>query len=171
MQRVTLILAAALLAPACDFLVSGHGTPSTTGPAPVGPAVGPEKEKEKDEEPEYSYNPIGKRDPFRSFLGTGKADAGEGPERVGLQKFELDQYVLTGIIWGIDRPRALLEDPEKVGHVAEIGTYVGRNWGKVTAITSGEVVVTEEYQTIDGELVVNNMSLTLPVTGDQGGSR
>jgi hypothetical protein len=38
-------------------------------------------------------------------------------------------------------------------------------------ITSGEVVVTEEYQTIDGELVVNNISMRLPGTDDPGGSR
>jgi Tfp pilus assembly protein PilP len=64
-----------------------------------------------------------------------------------------------------------MQDPEEVGHVAEIGTYVGRNWGKITMITSGEVVVTEEYQTIDGELVVNNISMRLPGTDDPGGSR
>jgi type IV pilus assembly protein PilP len=86
--------------------------------------------------------------------------------RTPLQKFEIDQYSLVGIIWGIDRPRALVEDPEGVGHVMEIGTYIGRNWGKVTQITNGEAVVTEEYQTIDGELVVNNISMTLPVAGD-----
>jgi Tfp pilus assembly protein PilP len=43
----------------------------------------------------------------------------------------------------------------------EIGTYIGRNWGKVTQITAGEVVVTEEYQTLDGELVVNPIKMTL----------
>ena len=59
-----------------------------------------------------------------------------------------------------------LVDPEGVGHVMEIGTYIGRNWGKVTQVTNGEVVVTEEYQTIDGELVVNNISMTLPTVDD-----
>jgi Tfp pilus assembly protein PilP len=48
----------------------------------------------------------------------------------------------------------------------EIGTYIGKNWGKVTQITSSEVVVTEEYQTMDGELVVNPIRMSLPV-GDQ----
>ena len=71
-----------------------------------------------------------------------------------------------GIIWGIDRPRAMVEDPDNVGHVMEIGTYIGKNWGKVTQITASEVVVTEEYQTIDGELVVNPNRLSLPVGVD-----
>ena len=50
-----------------------------------------------------------------------------------------------------------------MGHVLELGTYIGKNWGKVTQITSGEVIVTEEYQTLDGELVVNPQTLNLPV--------
>ena len=55
--------------------------------------------------------------------------------------------MLTGIIWGIDRPRALVEDPEGIGHVMELGTYIGKHWGKVKAIDEGEVTVVEEYET------------------------
>jgi type IV pilus assembly protein PilP len=117
----------------------------------------------------YVYNPIGKRDPFRSFLGVG-GEGDSGPDdspRTPLQRYELDEYHLVGIIWGVDRPRALVEDPDRVGHVMEIGTYIGKNWGKVTQITSTEVVVTEEYQTIDGELVVNPIRMTMPVNVDR----
>ena len=108
----------------------------------------------------YVYNPIGKRDPFRSFLALGTAQVDTTP-RTPLQKYEIDQYQLVGIIWGVDRPRALVEDPEGGGHVMEIGTYIGRNWGKVTQITDNEVVVTEEYKTMEGELVVNPIKLAL----------
>ena len=117
----------------------------------------------------YVYNPIGKRDPFRSFLAAGERGVEDETPRTPLQRYEIDEYRLVGIIWGIDRPRALVEDPDAVGHVMEIGTYIGKNWGKVTQITSSEVVVTEEYQTIDGELVVNPIRMVLPVNvnGDQ----
>lgn len=146
----------------CEFLVDGQGSHDRTAKQATEVAAPVAKKQKKEVEPEFVYNPIGKRDPFRSFLvGEGKA-TGDGPRREGLQKYELDQYQLVGVIWGVERPRALLQDPDNVGHVGEIGTYVGRNWGKITAITSGEVVVTEEYQTIDGELVVNNIPLTLP---------
>ncbi len=155
----------------CDMLVSGKGEKDAASKAAADAAPNA-KAKERDPldeaiaaAEEYSYNPIGKRDPFRSFLSFGARDERDTP-RTPLQKFEIDQYRLVGIIWGVDRPRALVEDPERVGHVMEIGTYIGRNWGKVTQITSGEVVVTEEYQTIDGELVVNNISLTLPEVVD-----
>jgi type IV pilus assembly protein PilP len=111
----------------------------------------------------YVYNPIGKRDPFRAFLSLGGRGVEDDTPRTPLQRYEIDEYRLVGIIWGIDRPRALVEDPDSVGHVMEIGTYIGKNWGKVTQITASEVVVTEEYQTIDGELVVNPIRLALPV--------
>ena len=76
----------------------------------------------------------------------------------------MDQYQLVGIVWGVERPRALVQDPDGVGHVMEVGTYIGKNWGKVTRISPEEVVVTEEYQTIRGDLVVNDIRLHLPVS-------
>lgn len=149
----------------CDFLVDGEGEPAPAQPvAAAAKAKAPVVKETVEEEPEeeYTYNPIGKRDPFRSFLSLGT----RGPEpipRTPLQKYEIDQYQLVGIVWGIERPRALVEDPEGVGHVMEIGTYIGKNWGKVTQISPTEVMVTEEYQTIDGELVVNTLPMALPV--------
>ncbi|MCP4808902.1 MAG: pilus assembly protein PilP [Proteobacteria bacterium] len=109
---------------------------------------------------DYAYNPIGKRDPFRSFFKTA------GPESITsptpLQRFEVDQYQLVGIVWGITSPRSMVQDPEGIGHVIEVGTYIGKNWGKVTQINSDSVVITEEYQTIDGELVTNQIVMELP---------
>lgn len=144
----------------CDFFISGEGDPAATA---VTAPTAPKKAVEADEEEKkvaYSYSPLGKRDPFRSFIELKV----ETTEVCCTQKYEIDQYHLVGIVWGVDRPRALVEDPERVGWVIEIGSYLGKNWGKVTGITSSEVIVTEEYQTIDGELVVNNISIKLPVT-------
>lgn len=144
----------------CDFFISGEGDPAATAvtapTAPKKPVAADEEEKKV----AYSYSPLGKRDPFRSFIELKV----ETTEVCCTQKYEIDQYHLVGIVWGVDRPRALVEDPERVGWVIEIGSYLGKNWGKVTGITSSEVIVTEEYQTIDGELVVNNISIKLPVT-------
>lgn len=170
--KTAALLALVSLTAACDFFISGSGTPNRENKAaPIGPSAIDDSKKKKVEQ-EFVYNPIGKRDPFQSFINTDDiGGTGVGPPPTGTQKYELDQYKLVGIIWGVERPRALMEDPDAVGHVAEIGTYVGRNWGKITMITSGEVVVTEEYQTIDGELVVNNISMRLPGTEDLGGSQ
>ncbi len=116
---------------------------------------------------EYAYNPIGKRDPFRTFVTSSDDDDIASP--TPLQRYELEQYRLTGIVWGVDRPRALMEDPEGVGHVVELGTYVGRKWGKVTRIRADRVVITEEYLTPDGTLVVNPIEIGLTEAGEQEG--
>ncbi|MCB9792617.1 MAG: pilus assembly protein PilP [Alphaproteobacteria bacterium] len=121
-----------------------------------------DEEAEEEVEPEYAYNPIGKRDPFRSFFRTVES-TGVGPAPTPLQRFDIDQYRLVGIVWGIDDARAMVQDPEHTGHVIEIGTYIGKNWGKVTQITASAVIVTEEYQTLDGELVTNQITMSLPV--------
>ena len=110
---------------------------------------------------DYTYNPIGKRDPFRSFIAGEREDEIRSP--TPLQKYDVTDYRLVGIVWGINTPRAMVEDPGNSGHVIELGTYIGKNWGKVTQITSNEVVVTEEYQTIHGELVTNQLVMVLPV--------
>ena len=159
-----------MMLPGCDMLLGDDGgvvnkVSKALKPKPPGGGVGgvmSRLDKAIAAQADYVYNPIGKRDPFRSFLSTGGRVKDETP-RTPLQRYEIDEYRLVGIIWGIDRPRALVEDPEKVGHVMEIGTYIGKNWGKVTQITSTDVVVTEEYQTIDGELVVNPIRMTMPV--------
>lgn len=152
-------------------LVGCDGEEARSSGGGAGPMIAPDGPKKADPLDEaiaaqegYVYNPIGKRDPFRSFLSFGSRAEDTAP-RTPLQKYEIDQYRLVGIVWGINRARALVEDPEGVGHVMEMGTYVGRNWGKVTQISDNEVVVTEEYKTIDGELVVNPIKMQL-VTDD-----
>ena len=109
----------------------------------------------------YAYNPIAKRDPFRSFISGQRDDEIRSP--TPLQRYDVDQYHLVGIVWGVAKPRAMVQDPSRTGHVLELGTYIGKNWGKVTQITARDVVVTEEFQTIEGELVTNQLVLKLPV--------
>ena len=125
-----------------------------------------ESVEEEEEEFEYAYNPNNKRDPFQSFLVTASEDSLlDNIPRTPLQKYEVGQYNLTGVIWGIDRPRALVEDPDGIGHVVEIGTYMGTKWGKVESIEEGVVIVTEELQTVDGQLVVKRQELRLESAG------
>lgn len=114
-----------------------------------------------DPEATYSYNPAGKRDPFRSFLAEDGSSAGVGENAPPLQRWDAEKFILRGVIWNADSPRALLIDPEGTGHVVRLGTYVGRSWGKVTAITQTGVVVTEEYTTPEMEVVINPITLSL----------
>jgi len=167
--RMVLFLA---LAPGCDSiqeLIGGDDDAPAAGPAPA-PAPAPAATGTEGPPPEeiFVYNPIGKRDPFRTFLTKENEDA-DGPARTDLQKYDIDQYKLVGIVWGNERPRALVQDPTGEGFVMEIGTYIGKNWGKVTQIQSDVVVVTEEYEAMDGRLIVNPIHLKLPSNEAEGG--
>jgi type IV pilus assembly protein PilP len=164
-------LACGLLLFALALLIgSGCKKEKKTGqapaPAPAAPAAAkpaaptPTPSVEREERPIYSYNPIGKRDPFEVFAltDTVRPDVPLTP----LQRFSIDQLKLVGIIWGISNPRAMVEDPGGKGHVLKRGTLIGRNWGKVSRIKQDEVIIAEEYRDIDGRLVVNEISLKLP---------
>jgi len=139
------------------------------------PKAEPQKaDAKKDEEPPteieeerlaYSYNPIGKRDPFKSFITKGVTPA-EVKIETPLQKYEIDQYKLVAIISGGDEPVAMVEDPEKMGHFLQKETLIGKNWGKVVRITPSEVIVAEEYRDFEGKLIVTEIPLKLPVEKD-----
>ncbi len=110
----------------------------------------------------YSYSSIGKRDPFRSFIQKEVIVSHDGGALGPLQLHEIDSYVLTGIISNPSAPHALVRDPDGTGHVVELGTLVGRNWGKVTEIKPSEIVITEEYRDpIENELIIHEVKMSL----------
>ena len=43
---------------------------------------------------DYVYNPIGKRDPYRSFLSLGERGSEDETPRTPLQRYEIDEYHL-----------------------------------------------------------------------------
>jgi len=125
-----------------------------------------EVEEEEGSATRYSYNAVGKRDPFRSFISRMVIVEGEEGALGPLQLHEIDKYRLRGIIWNIGAPRALVEDPDGIGHVVDIGTLIGKNWGKVTQIKPEEIVITEEYRDpIENELIINEITMRLPDPG------
>lgn len=148
------------------FAIAGCGE-AVESTAPAKPRASAPKKAEATAEsapaaPDYFYNPAGKRDPFQGFASRQGTLNALGVEAPPLQRYDVEKFTLTGVISAVDVPRALLVDPEGIGHVVRVGTYVGRNWGKVTSISEDGVVVTEEYQTLDGELVVNPVTLRFP---------
>ena len=94
----------------------------------------------------FEYDPSGKKDPFVPLEADRPAEAGalEGPFQP-LQRFDLDQLNLVGIIWNVNSPKAMIADPGGNIHIVRENTRVGRNNGYVAAIREGEVVVVEPY--------------------------
>lgn len=110
----------------------------------------------------YSYNPIGKRDPFSNFIQTDKLP--EVSADAPLQRYEVGDLMVTGVVWG-ENPKAMLLAPDNSVHVVQIDTYVGRNWGRVSEITTDSVVVREEWMINGSELVTREHNLTTKPSG------
>ena len=169
----TLALFVLLLVPVGCGGDESAGVGSSGRPSAQAPAVAEKAEEVVSEDSDstvarYSYNAVGKRDPFRSFISRMVVvDSGEdalGP----LQVHEIDQYRLRGIVWNIGAPRALVEDPDGIGHVVAIGTLIGQHWGTVPQIKPEEIVITEEYRDpIENELIINEITMRLPDPGEE----
>lgn len=113
----------------------------------------------------YAYSPIGKRDPFRSLFDQLAADD-ESQQLTELQKFEVDQLKLVGIITRVPNPYAMVEDPNGKGHTLRRGTLVGKNWGRISQITPDCVAIKEEYRDYTGAKQSHKLSLCLPKPED-----
>lgn len=87
------------------------------------------------------------RDPFRPMtLRTKTATAAKKRDNLSpLERLELSQLKLVGIVWDIKDPRAMVEDGSGLGYVIRVGTPIGANDGKVKAIHRNEVIVEEFY--------------------------
>jgi len=122
------------------------------------------EDKAEEQKPQFSYSPIGKRDPFRSYLAD-LAAAGPSSDMRKVQeteKYEMDQYKLKGIISHTSAPKALVEDPTGRGHVLRLGTPLGKHGGRVTRITSTGIVVTEEFRGPTGRRIRVPIMIDLP---------
>lgn len=88
----------------------------------------------------------GSIDPFRPFIESLVTQRQQRPELplTPLQKYNISQLKLVGIIEGSKEPKALIQDSTNKGYIITKGTLIGPNNGKVEEITSDEVIVTEE---------------------------
>ncbi len=114
----------------------------------------------------YLYDPIGKRDPFRSFILDRLKEldsASKGP----LEQFDLSQLSVNGIVWETERQRALILDPSGQGYIIQEGDPIGKNDGRVIAIGDNVVIVREAYVDFHGETTTKEIEMR--VRQSQGG--
>jgi Tfp pilus assembly protein PilP len=160
MIRSRLLAAAALACAACG------GSPP---PPPRRPAPPPAAPKPVEDEA-AAATPIGKRDPFQNVFGNKENNPVrvEGRKPTPLQRWSLDQLRLSLTVTGTSSPMAMLEDPENRGWPVRLGDFVGKNWGKVTAIQRDQIVVTEtitDHST--GRVYPQNIKIMVPESKDE----
>ncbi|RLA98058.1 MAG: hypothetical protein DRG32_02295 [Deltaproteobacteria bacterium] len=126
------------------------------------------KEEVKEErEPLYVYDPTGKRDPFTPFLAVQEPVMPEGVKVSPLQKYDLSQLKLVAIVVGGGEERAMVEDSEGKGYIIKKGTYIGKNFGKVKAITKDGVVIEERYRDYLGRVKTKEIVLKVHTVEEQ----
>jgi type IV pilus assembly protein PilP len=118
----------------------------------------------KEKKVAFSYSPVGKRDPFKSYIAMMLQDPNREKKRPKspTEEYEIGQYQLTGLLSGTSQPRAVLQDPSGKGHIVKIGTRLGRNGGRITRISSNEIMVVEEFRAPTGERKRVPIKIELP---------
>lgn len=121
-------------------------------------------EPAKSEVKSFAYDPIGKPDPFKSFILEQEemAEKVKRKPRTYLETLDLSQLELIAIVTGPQGSYAMVRDSKGVGHVIIKGTAVGTNGGVVDRITDREVIIREEYRDFRGSTQFKDVSKKLP---------
>lgn len=117
----------------------------------------------------YSYKFEGKTDPFAPIFRDGSsvfADQNDGKKKkriplTPIEKVDLSQLKLVGIIRAPSGNRALVEDASGKGFVIKKDARIGINSGRVIKILKDRVVVEEESESILGETTLVKRELKL----------
>jgi Tfp pilus assembly protein PilP len=107
------------------------------------------------------FSPDGKRDPFQPMTLRTKTSSRPRENLSPLEQVELGQLKVTGIVWDIKEPKAMIEDSTGLGYIAQVGTPIGSHEGKIKAIHRNEVVVEEFYSDSYGAKKKRDISLKL----------
>lgn len=118
------------------------------------------EEPEEEETPGFSYDPANRREPFKSLVAE-ELPAVEDvivmptPGAVietPLQKFDVNELKLKGILLGGLGDYARIEAPDGKSYTINVGTPVGQHGGKVTSITDNTVLVKETIHYESGKV-------------------
>ncbi|UCD77600.1 MAG: pilus assembly protein PilP, partial [Desulfobacterales bacterium] len=114
------------------------------------------------------YDPTGKIDPFEPLFKEEKEVLAKKTKRkkriprTPLERIDLSQLKLVGIILATSGNRALVEEASGKGYVIKEGTYIGTNGGKIVSIQKEIVTVEEEFEDVFGKLKIRKRELKLP---------
>ena len=150
---LTLIVLALLAAAAgcsdADKAKGPSSIPVTKGAQKVATQATPTAPQEQ--QPEYAYSAGAKRDPFAPLIVRDEQKATMG-DRPPLERYNLHEFKMSGIVWGGFGYNAMLEGPDGKGYFVRVGTVIGPNKGVVKKITQYTMVVEEKFKTVTGDI-------------------
>jgi type IV pilus assembly protein PilP len=126
--------------------------PATSSKATSDDLTTPPKQSERPAAARFS--PDGRRDPFQPMTLRTKNSSRPRENLSPLERLDLGQISLVGIVWDEKEPKAVVEIPEAGdtarGYIVKIGTPIGTADGKIKGITRNEVIVEEFYTDTHG---------------------
>ncbi len=138
------------------------------GHKPPAPEKSEEKVVDEKMEPPYTYNPAGKRDPFKPFIALGPRKPVPTVTLTPLQRYDVSELKLVGILKGPTGYRALVEDAGGKGFIVTKGTPIGRGNGRVKEIHDNRVIIEETSKDIFGQIKHEEISMPLRKPGEGG---
>jgi len=85
----------------------------------------------------------GRRNPFQVPLLSDGSSVEVMVPGTPLERYEVDELKLVGILWDVRAPKAMFIDPVGEVHVLSKDDRIGRRRGYVAVIREGEVVIVE----------------------------
>ncbi len=86
----------------------------------------------------------GRRNPFRPPMSIEESSKSNAAfPGTPLERYELEEIRLIGIMWEIKTPKAMFVDPQGEVHILAKDDRIGRKHGYIAVIREGEVVVVE----------------------------
>ena len=102
------------------------------------------------------------RDPFRPFTLDLRPENTENEILTPLQRYEIPQLRLAGVVLDLKPPRAMLQDNSGMGFIITPGTPIGRRHGVVRAIEAKKVVIEERILDYYGREQVHLVAIEMP---------
>jgi type IV pilus assembly protein PilP len=107
--------------------------------------IAPPVEQNPNQPSAPNFSTAGRRDPFRPFTLNTRSHNRPRENLSPLERYELGQLRLVGVVWHVKEPSAMIEDSAGLGYVVKVGTPIGANDGKVKAIKPDEIIIEETY--------------------------
>ncbi|MEQ9617930.1 MAG: pilus assembly protein PilP [Deltaproteobacteria bacterium] len=116
------------------------------------------------------YDSAGKRDPFKPFLKLVATPVGPSPVvRPPIQRYSLDQFRISGIVWIGGNPQAMVVDPEENTYFLGVGDKIGNNEGVILEVRDTGLLVQEtaRFENVYGEVKVEVKESVLAFQDDE----
>ena len=147
-------------APAPAAVAPAEGAAPPDGAAAV-PVIDPNADPAPGEEVAVEIVDT-RRDPFRPFTLDLRPDLEETEILSPLQRYELPQLRLAGVVLDLRPPRAMLQDSSGMGFIVTPGTPIGRRHGVVKSIEPRRVVVEEVVLDYYGRETIHQVVIDMP---------